>query len=186
VKNGLKLAIPMAALTVAACVATAGGASASTVGHATPAALTQAPAASPAQGAAAGGTITVTATRVSTGFGPDATPDATITCALNVSQYPHNSGHVPGTINVVETAACTAPVPKVTVTAYLYTPIPRPTVKGATATGTLSVSSNAATTYCANGTYQGYGYMTVTFPPGYAPPTAALGKLGPTAAITCL
>lgn len=109
--------------------------------------------------------------------------DSVITCTVAVDN-PHNSGHVFGTVNVVARASCTAAVPQVSITAYLYPPVPYATVVGPTNSGTISVSSNAARS-CSNGNWQGYGYMSVTFPPGYNPPTGSAGKFSPVISITC-
>jgi hypothetical protein len=107
-----------------------------------------------------------------------------IFCKLNTDQRPHDSGHVDGTVNVVETAECTPGTQKITVTAYLYPPVPYVTVTGKPGYGRLTAKSNAARP-CTPGKYQGYGYVTFDFPPGYSPATISAGRFGPTADIRC-
>ena len=45
--------------------------------------------------------------------------------------------------------------------------------------------ANAATTYCTNGWYIGWGYADVVAPPGYSPPEATGSAFGNWAYITC-
>lgn len=76
-----------------------------------------------------------------------------IACDLRIDN-PHNSGHVLGTVNVEAVITCSSQVSSLSVTAYLYPPVPYAPVRGATARGTITAKSNAAKS-CTNGTYQG-------------------------------
>jgi len=96
-----------------------------------------------------------------------------IACDLRIDN-PHNSGHVLGTVNVEAVITCSSQVSSLSVTAYLYPPVPYAPVRGATARGTITAKSNAAKS-CTNGTYQGYARATVVIPPGYTGPTSASG-----------
>jgi hypothetical protein len=73
-------------------------------------------------------------------------------------------------------------------TAYIYPPTPYAPVKGTTATGTKSVSANAAASceYTSqSGTWAGYATLTVDFPPGYAPKTLSGSNWSPDVQVTC-
>lgn len=137
-------------------------------------------------------TYTVSASRTTTTSPQGASPStttATITCNLRVD-YPHSSSHVPGTANVEMSVLCTAAVPSLTLTPYLYPPVPYATIRGATrtATGSISVGANAATgNPCpTNGYYQGYGYAVVKWPPNYYPSSSVLSGFGNSAYVQCL
>lgn len=109
---------------------------------------------------------------------------AVITCTPNV-QSPHNSTHVPGTVNVVVTLSCTAPVPYISIRAALYRSGSLVKDSGAKSVyGARSAQNNAAEP-CHGATYQGWMSYVVQFPAGYVPPTGASSGFGPTRAITC-
>ncbi|MFC5144966.1 hypothetical protein [Streptomyces aureoversilis] len=100
-------------------------------------------------------------------------------------QRPHNSTHVPGTINVVVTVSCSAPVPQITTRAALYKNghlVHQSTLR--TQTNTRSAQNNAAVR-CSPGNYRGWMYFKVVFPPGYRPPTASANALGQEVALNC-
>ncbi len=108
----------------------------------------------------------------------------TITCTPNV-QNPHNSSHVNGTINVVVTLTCTAPVSQINIRAALYKNGTLVKDSGQkTFNGTASAQNNAAVP-CSNGTYQGWMSYGVAFPAGYTPPTGASSGYGNAVSITC-
>lgn len=119
----------------------------------------------------------------------------TITCYTNF-QDAHESSHVPATVNVVATVNCLfddglpAPVTSLTLRVQLfYGTYPNGVLESEgdfANEGQSSLSGNAAAP-CVPGYYYGYGYMTVVFPPNYAPPTgAAQGGSGrPAVLITC-
>lgn len=109
---------------------------------------------------------------------------AVITCTPNV-QSPHNSTHVPGTVNVVVTLSCTAPVPRISIRAALYRNGNLVKDSGAKdVLGARSAQNNAAEP-CHAATYQGWMSYFVQFPAGYVPPTGASSGFGPTRSITC-
>ena len=104
-----------------------------------------------------------------------------ITCQLQV-HYPHNSGHVPGTINVSSDILCSAVVDFI----YSSTGL-RGAASGngwAQASNTGYKDSNAAAN-CVNGVYWGIGSGTITFPPGYTPHTANVSGSGVTRTVNC-
>lgn len=131
---------------------------------------------------------TLSATRATSPFGPDATgPGGVITCTMNV-QYPHKSTHVPGTINIEVIATCVGGDPnELSVTASLYQPPPLKTIVGKTSTvyERPTASSNAANTGCYSGTYQGHGAINVIFPAGYEPNPQQGSENGKAIKITC-
>lgn len=133
-------------------------------------------------------TRTITATRNATTLTGGGSTEAivqTIKCTLNVGEYPHDSHHVSGTTNYVAKASCSSPVASLKLQAYLYPPIPMATVKGALVTTTQIAQANAAYTGCTRGTHQGYGYMSVSFPPGSTPSTGSAGAFGPSVYLSC-
>ncbi|MEU1820190.1 hypothetical protein ABZ543_34165 [Streptomyces roseifaciens] len=116
--------------------------------------------------------------------GSDADASAVIRCEGQV-QRPHNSTHVPGTINVVVTVSCTAPVPEITTRAALYKNgqlVNQSTLR--TQRNTRSAQNNAAVR-CSPGKYRGWMYFKVVFPPGYRPPTASANALGQEVTLNC-
>ncbi|MBT2385885.1 hypothetical protein [Streptomyces sp. ISL-11] len=116
--------------------------------------------------------------------GSDADASAVIRCEGQV-QRPHNSTHVPGTVNVVVTVSCTAPVPQITTRAALYKNgqlVNQSTLR--TQTNTRTAQNNAAVR-CSPGNYRGWMYFKVVFPPGYQPPTSSANGLGQEVSITC-
>jgi hypothetical protein len=108
----------------------------------------------------------------------------TITCTPNV-QNPHNSTHVPGTVNVVATFSCTAPVTELNVDAALYRNGVLVAESGYNSVTGSSYAQNNAAEPCNNATYQGWGGFYVIFPPGYEPPAGSTSGFGNPAAITC-
>lgn len=107
-----------------------------------------------------------------------------ITCIPNV-EYPHNSSHVNGTVNVVVTIGCTKVVPEISIRAALYFN----GLLGAESTGHNVFGNNFAqdnaAVPCQNGTYQGWMSYVVFFPPGYTPPTGSSSGFGAAVTITC-
>ncbi|GGF15026.1 hypothetical protein GCM10011399_06170 [Subtercola lobariae] len=93
-----------------------------------------------------------------------------ITCTIKTN-YPHNSGHVFGTVNVTADVLCSAPVGGLNVNVALQR-------NGATTStgrsqngGQNYLSANAAVG-CVNGRYQGLSHISVTFPAGFSPSVA--------------
>ncbi|ARZ66509.1 hypothetical protein SMD11_0843 [Streptomyces albireticuli] len=116
--------------------------------------------------------------------GSDADASAVIRCQGQV-QRPHNSTHVPGTVNVVVTVSCTARVSEITTRAALYKNghlVKQSALR--TQSGTASAQNNAAVP-CSPGNYRGWMYFKVVFPPGYNPPTASANGLGQEVPISC-
>lgn len=116
--------------------------------------------------------------------GSDEDASAVIRCQGQV-QRPHNSTHVPGTVNVVVTVSCSAAVPEITTRAALYKNgqlVNQSTLR--TQHNTRSAQNNAAVR-CSPGNYRGWMYFKVVFPPGYNPPTGSANGLGQEVAISC-
>ncbi|MCD9141135.1 hypothetical protein [Streptomyces albireticuli] len=116
--------------------------------------------------------------------GSDADAQAVIRCTGQV-QRPHNSTHVPGTVNVVVTVSCTAPVQEITTRAALYKNgqlVNQSALR--TQHNTASAQNNAAVR-CSPGNYRGWMYFKVVFPPGYNPPTASANGFGQEVPISC-
>lgn len=112
-------------------------------------------------------------------------PDITITCTLNV-QNPHNSSHVAGTVNVVATITCDAPVSALAINVGLYFNGALVASSGpVTNAGSAFIQGNAAVP-CANGTYTGGATGAVIFPAGFSPPSGTWPEVfGNTVSITC-
>ncbi|UNO38367.1 hypothetical protein [Streptomyces sp. MST-110588] len=116
--------------------------------------------------------------------GADADPSAVIRCEGQV-QRPHNSTHVPGTVNVVVTVMCTAPVPEITTRAALYRNghlVNQSELR--TQRATRSAQNNAAVR-CSPGNYRGWMYFKVVFPPGYRPPVSSGNGFGQEVGLAC-
>jgi hypothetical protein len=119
-----------------------------------------------------------------------------IECTPDV-QYPHESRHVSGTVNVVVTVTCTIPgttsqvkIPQIQIqAALLYSPTstapaewtqadvvqPQPSPKIVYA---QSFAQTNASTTCKVGTYVGWMRYWATFPPGYNPPVDGDNGIG--------
>ena len=108
----------------------------------------------------------------------------TITCTVAV-QNPHESKRAPAHVKVIGTISCTAPVQSLAMTLQLFD-------------GTMMVSQNkncadqgAASLRCkteapcVSGTYVGFAAGTVTFPPGFQPPSWTGTATSNTVSITC-
>jgi hypothetical protein len=95
---------------------------------------------------------------------------ATITCNLNV-QHPHGSTHVAGTINVVTTISCGAPAAQLRLATSLIRTSPS-YIQWHAATkynyGQSFLQNNRSTS-CSYGpgNFRGWGWGTITPPPGY-------------------
>ena len=107
---------------------------------------------------------------------------AEIVCTISV-QYPHNSSHVPGNINVTANTSCTCPVSEIAVVVEFFL--------GQTVVGSGDFSNFGAAyladaaTACAPGNYQGGADAQVTFPPGYAPTSSQIMAFSPYQSLTC-
>jgi hypothetical protein len=115
--------------------------------------------------------------------GVTAADASAITCTLAI-QNPHNSKHVSGTVNVVATWTCDAPVSSLSMAVALYfegAPVRRATFRNA---GQPSLQGNAAFP-CAPGNWQGRAVGTVVFPPTYDPPSATLNVVSPVVPLGC-
>jgi hypothetical protein len=113
-----------------------------------------------------------------------ATTAAVITCTPNV-QNPHKSTHVPGTVNVVVTIACTSPVSELHVNAALYRNGALVAQSGYRVFYGTAFGSNNAAEPCHTATYTGWGGFGVLFPPGYVPQWATTSGFGNSVFITC-
>jgi hypothetical protein len=113
-------------------------------------------------------------------------PDTTITCTLAV-QNPHNSTHVPGTVNVVSTIKCTSAVSYLDMNVGLYLEGVHVASGSNDASDTASLQANAATN-CVSGSWSGGATGAVTYPAGYTPSTSDFGGtevFSPSVDITC-
>jgi hypothetical protein len=156
-----------------AAPASADGASADAAGAA--------PAAAAPTGKAA---VTKTFTAVRSAPASDAAAAQVITCT-QVTQNPHKSTHVPGTVNVVTVLTCTAPVPQINIRAALYRGGALVRDSGQKSVYNSRTAQHNAAVTCVNGTYQGWGSTGILFPPGYVPPTGTTSDWGNAVSITC-
>ncbi|PKV83355.1 hypothetical protein [Streptomyces sp. TLI_146] len=116
--------------------------------------------------------------------GSDADAAAVIRCEGQV-QRPHNSTHVPGTVNVVVTVSCSAPVPEITTRAALYKNGQLVNQSALRTQRNTRAAQNNAAVRCSPGNYRGWMYFKVVFPPGYQPPTRSANGLGLEVPISC-
>lgn len=107
----------------------------------------------------------------------------TITCSYNVN-YPHRSGHVPGTINVTANTSCSAPVSSISMDVGLALDWTLVGAQRFSNSGKSFLDGNAAVP-CVSGYYRGIATTTVVFPPGYNPPTGSGTVLSPEVSIIC-
>jgi hypothetical protein len=108
---------------------------------------------------------------------------ATITCTLVVNN-PHNSTHVPGTVNVVATVSCTRAVASIDLFVALGDDNGRSSGEEDYNTGSASLSENTSLA-CENGTYEGTAETTVTWPAGYTPSPQTWNRDSAVVSITC-
>jgi len=130
---------------------------------------------------AAGATLTATGPSAPATAAPEPAPAAVIVCTL-MAHYPHNSGHVKSTINVVSDIICSADVDSI----YIATGL-RGTQSANgwnQAYATNYAESNPAKP-CVSGTYWGIASTSVTFPSGYSPRTQSKEAAGVTRDIVC-
>jgi len=111
-------------------------------------------------------------------FGASATvvklsPADTINCTLQVN-YPHESGHNPGQVNVTATITCGAPVAHLDMYAALYFN-GNLVSSGHTSNSGKNYLMAQANHNCSPGDWEGGATGAVTFPPGYEPPTSDFG-----------
>jgi len=107
-----------------------------------------------------------------------------IVCVPNV-QLPHNSKHVPGTINVVATVACTKKVKSIAVRTGLYRNRKRVKMSGTRYFPGSRFGANNAAVRCRPGSYLGAVSWTVRFPPGYVPSVLTKLAWGDTRKLSC-
>ncbi len=104
-----------------------------------------------------------------------------ITCTLAV-HYPHNSGHVWGTVNVSADILCTSIVDFI----YISTGLRGAANGNGWAQGSnIGYKDSNAAAPCTNGAYWGIGSGTITFPPGFTPRQANVSGSGVTRTINC-
>jgi hypothetical protein len=116
---------------------------------------------------------------------------AVINCELQ-AQAPHNSSHVPGTINEIGTIVCDANVSSLTISVDLYKRVCTPdctwrlmaSSPAKLVLGKRSVQQNVAIA-CSPGTYRGAATGTVVFPPRYTPSAESGSAWSGTRALTC-
>ena len=106
-----------------------------------------------------------------------------ITCNLRVD-YPHNSSHVDGTVNVESQVTCDSPVSGITLLIQLY-------YNGSVAGSNINQNAGEASLYnqvaapCVNGGWQAHAEALVEFPPGTTPPSAYDSEDSPPISIDC-
>lgn len=122
----------------------------------------------------------ITAVKNSNSIGSDDVIDCTIK-----ANYPHDSGHVPGTVNAVSTIFCTAPVTSLSIETSLDLG-PVQVASGSNSNGgSAFIQTNAATT-CVPGEYDNIAHGDIVFPPGYEPPTATINASSGYQPVACL
>jgi hypothetical protein len=109
--------------------------------------------------------------------GSDAEAAAVIRCEGQV-QRPANSTHVPGTVNVVVTVSCSAPVPEITTRGALYKNGQLAQQSTLRTQRNTHTAQHSAAVRCSPGNYRGWMYFKVVFPPGYQQPTGSANRLG--------
>jgi hypothetical protein len=105
-------------------------------------------------------------------------------CNLRVDN-PHNSMHVPDTVNVVATVICLRPVQKIELLLGLARDgheVARRLVSNA---GKAMLAVNVAEDPCVDGEYEGAAAAAVVFPPGSSPPENTLHANSSWISITC-
>lgn len=107
-----------------------------------------------------------------------------IVCKANVQQ-PHKSSHVPGTINVVATIACTHTVPSLAVGVGLYRNGRLVKLSRVRPFRNTRIGANNAAVPCRSGSYRGVANFAVVFPPGFNPPSRVGKGAGDARKIEC-
>lgn len=107
----------------------------------------------------------------------------TITCQVQV-QYPHNSTHVPGTVNVVGTTRCDAPIASIVLSLVLLKEA-QPVGRGISGRIVGAEAQVNAAAPCSPGLYTGLMAFWLVFPPGFFPPTAINLLSSPPIPIVC-
>lgn len=107
-----------------------------------------------------------------------------IVCKANVQQ-PHKSSHVPGTINVVATMACTHTVPSLAIGVGLYRNDRLVKLSRIRPFRNTRFGANNAAVPCKNGSYRGVANFAVVFPPGFNPPSRVGKGAGDARKIKC-
>jgi hypothetical protein len=107
-----------------------------------------------------------------------------IVCNAKVQQ-PHKSSHVPGTINVVATIACTHTVPSLAVGVGLYRNGRLVKLSRVRAFRNTRIGANNAAVPCSSGSYRGAANFAVVFPPGFNPPSRVGRRAGDARKIQC-
>jgi hypothetical protein len=106
-----------------------------------------------------------------------------IWCNVRVD-YPHNSSHVDGTVNVQSQVTCDATVIGITLLLQLY-------YNGSVAHSNINENAGQASLYnqvaapCVNGSWQAHAEAQVFFPPGVTPPSAYQSQDSPPISIDC-
>lgn len=108
----------------------------------------------------------------------------TITCRIT-TEYPHDSHHVAGTVNVRGWITCTSAVSSLSITTDLYYVAAKVASRSASNFGQAFIQTNASTT-CVPGYYQGKSRGTVVFPPGYVPQSAVIAHDSPLIFVDCI
>lgn len=118
--------------------------------------------------------------------GPSAEPALpVINCSLSAPN-PHQSGHVPGTVNFNPVTSCTSAVASIAMGSALGDSLGRVSTDGGICSNLGKSSLNCPTSMsCKTAKYWGSVDATVTAPPGYTPSTLYLSNESNTVSITC-
>jgi hypothetical protein len=105
--------------------------------------------------------------------------------------WPHNSGHFGGTVNVVVTETCVAapapapPMQEIQIAAALYFNGVLARNSGYSTFVETYIAENNAAVPCASGTYQGWMGAYLVFPAGWVPQVSTTSGFGVARPITC-
>lgn len=177
----IKIAALLIPVAIVASLFASGTANAATISkpRSTHAVTITFPSAAPANGPS----VSRSARRQS-GAGLGLAPDqVTISCTLSIED-PHNSTHVPGTVNVVAGVTCTSDVVTISLSVFLGDSNGRLQEEDFTGNGTDELPGNAALD-CEDGDYEGLAEAEVVMPPDFEPPTLTMDVESPEEAITC-
>jgi hypothetical protein len=124
--------------------------------------------------------------RVTTGPMRAFSPNGSIITCTPKADYPHDSNHVNGTMNVVGHVSCTATVAIISASISLEITSNDGIIAAKTSRTSNSSSWNDnAATVCTPGYYHGYVEFSVTYPPNYSPHIGYGSAGGASAYVPC-
>jgi len=107
-----------------------------------------------------------------------------IVCDVEIAD-PHPSGHVPGTVDVVATVGCSAPMSAIGMTVRLFYNTIQRGINSCGNSGKPGLTCVAATAPCLPGAYQGKATAILSFPPGYEPSPQTAKVQTPLVGVAC-